>query len=119
MVGPFDPGDDRDPQLISGAPTAAIEHVLLKQSEEALHGRVVAGRTVAAHRSDHVVATQGVNELAASKLTAAVAVQNATGHVAAACHRTTERGRGQPGFIRESIEYPTMRLENTSLIAHM
>src|SRR5689334_18471117 len=80
------------------APAAAIEHVLLKQSEEALPGRIVAGRTYATHRSDHVAATQGMNELSASKVTAAVAVQNAAGRPTAACHRTTERGRGEPGF---------------------
>ena len=50
----------RDPQLFLCAPAAAIEHLLLKQGREALHGRIVAGCTDAAHRSDHLVTAQVV-----------------------------------------------------------
>ena len=32
MVGPFDPGHDRDPELVAGGPTLAIEDVALQQS---------------------------------------------------------------------------------------
>ena len=104
MVGAFDPGDDGDPELLAGGPAAAVQHVLLQQAEEALHGRVIAGRADAAHGADHVVATQGVDELSASKLAAAVAVQNATGHLTASCHRTMSAVVANRDFIRESIE---------------
>jgi hypothetical protein len=40
VIGPFNPGDDRDPQLHSGVPAAPVEHVLLQQAEEALIGRM-------------------------------------------------------------------------------
>ncbi len=35
----------------------AVKDVSLRQAEEALHGRIIAGRTDAAHGADHVVAT--------------------------------------------------------------
>ena len=35
-VSPFDPGDDRDPQLLAGGPRPAVEDVLLEEGEEAL-----------------------------------------------------------------------------------
>jgi hypothetical protein len=34
MVGAFDPGDDGDAQLVSGVPPAAIQNVLLQQTEK-------------------------------------------------------------------------------------
>src|SRR5690606_40101023 len=43
VVGPFDPGHDRDPQLLSGGPSLPVQDVALKQAEEALHGGVVTG----------------------------------------------------------------------------
>jgi len=49
----------------------------------------------AAHRADHVVTAQGPDEAAASKSTAAVAVQDAAGDIPAAGHRTGQRCRGQ------------------------
>ena len=69
VVGAFDPGDDGDAQLLAGVPAAAVQDVLLQQAEEGLHGRVVTGSPDAAHRSDHVVSAQGVDELSATKLT--------------------------------------------------
>ena len=36
VVGPLDPGDDRNPQLLPGGPRAAVEDVLLQQGEERL-----------------------------------------------------------------------------------
>ena len=43
VVGPFDPGDDRDPQLLAGGPAAPVQDVLLQQREERFHRGVVAG----------------------------------------------------------------------------
>lgn len=34
VVGPFDPGHDRDPQLGAGGPAAAVQDVLLQQAEK-------------------------------------------------------------------------------------
>ena len=56
VVGPFDPGHDRDAQFLSAGPGAAVEDVLLQQAEEALHRRVVAARRDPAHGSDKAVA---------------------------------------------------------------
>jgi hypothetical protein len=41
VIGPLDPGNDRDPQFLAGGPASAVEDVLLQQTEEELHGRVV------------------------------------------------------------------------------
>ncbi len=49
VVGAFDPGDDREAQLLAGVPGLAAEDVLLQQAEEALHGGVVAGGADLAH----------------------------------------------------------------------
>src|SRR5699024_11641044 len=38
VVGPFDPGDDRDPEFLSGGPRASVQNVLLQQGEERFHG---------------------------------------------------------------------------------
>jgi hypothetical protein len=58
VAGPLDPGDDRDPQLLSSAPGAAVEDVLLQQCEEALHGGVVASGPDAAHRADQTLPSE-------------------------------------------------------------
>lgn len=42
VVGLFDPGDNRDPQLVTGPPATAIEDVLLQQREEGFPRRVAA-----------------------------------------------------------------------------
>src|SRR3954454_8952932 len=63
VVGPLDPGDDRDTQLFAGGPGAPVEDVLLQQAEEGLHGGVVAGGTDAAHRADHGVTVQAWTNL--------------------------------------------------------
>lgn len=36
VVGPFDPGHDREPKLLASEPAAGVEHVLLQQREETL-----------------------------------------------------------------------------------
>src|SRR4051812_23324057 len=69
VVGAFDPGDDRDAELVAGVPAATVEDVLLQQCEERFHGGVVAGGTDLAHRADHLVAGQGPVQLPGSKLT--------------------------------------------------
>ena len=55
VVGAFDPGDDRDAQLVAGGPALPVEDVLLQQREERFHGGVVAGGADLAHRADHAV----------------------------------------------------------------
>ncbi len=45
-------------------------------------------------------------------------MHDATGHFAASATALLSAAVSSRDFIRESIEYPTMRLENTSLIAH-
>ncbi len=62
VVGAFDPGDDREAELIAGGPALPIEHVALEEREERFHGGVVAGGSDLAHRSDHAVADQGTLE---------------------------------------------------------
>jgi hypothetical protein len=42
VVGPLDPGHDRDPQFFASGPDPSVEDVLLQQREEALHRGVVA-----------------------------------------------------------------------------
>ena len=61
MIGPFDPGDDRDSEFFSGPPAASVQDVLLEQGEEGFHSGVVAGGTDLAHRSDEVVTVQCVD----------------------------------------------------------
>jgi hypothetical protein len=63
VVGPFDPGDDRDPQLLSGSPAVAVEDVLLQQGEERFHGGVVTSGTDLAHGSDQLVTAELSEEL--------------------------------------------------------
>lgn len=63
MVGPLDPGDDRDPQFLSGPPAFAVQDILLEQGEEGLHRGVIPGRTDLSHRSDEVMTVQSVHEL--------------------------------------------------------
>lgn len=43
VVGALDPGNDREPQLVARRPSLTVEHVLLEQSEERFHRRVVTG----------------------------------------------------------------------------
>ena len=38
MVGPFDPGDDRDGEFLLGVPAPTVEDILLQQLGETLHG---------------------------------------------------------------------------------
>ena len=62
MIGPFDPGDDRDSEVFSGPPAASVQDVLVEQSEEEFHRGVLAGATDLAHRSEEVMAVQCVDE---------------------------------------------------------
>lgn len=43
VVGLSDPGDDRDPQLLSGGQALPVQDAVLQQTEEAFRRRVVAG----------------------------------------------------------------------------
>ena len=42
VLGPLNPGDDRDAQFVVGDPVLAVEDIALQQCEEALHGGVIA-----------------------------------------------------------------------------
>ena len=42
VVGPLDPSDDGDAELLAGGPGLAVQDVVLQEAEEALHGGVVA-----------------------------------------------------------------------------
>src|SRR5699024_1030767 len=72
VIGPLDPGNDRDPELLSGPPALAVQDVLLEQRKEGLHRGVVASGTDLPHRSDEVVTVQSVHELPRPKLRPAV-----------------------------------------------
>ena len=63
VVGPLDPGDDRDSELFSGPPALAIQDVLLQQREEGLHRGVVASSADFPHRAHEVMTVQSVHEL--------------------------------------------------------
>lgn len=105
VVSAFDPGHDRDPQLVLGGPSATVEDVVLQQSEEALHGRVVSGRV----DPGHLVRVDRVLQFPQPKLAAPVRVQDTTSDRlaldpalgATALSRTATARRA---FIRESIE---------------
>lgn len=77
VVGPFDPGDDRDAQLFSRGPGASVENVLLKECEERFHGCAVARGADSAHGSDHAVSVQSPHEALGSQLRSAVRVKHA------------------------------------------
>ncbi len=67
-VSPFDPAHDRDPELTTRDPRPTVEDVLLQQGEELFHRGVVTAGTDPFHRADHLVSTQGAEELPGPKL---------------------------------------------------
>jgi hypothetical protein len=95
VVGTFDSGDDRDPEFLAGGPPPAVEHVLLQQREEGVHGRIVAGRADPAHRSGQLVAVEGPDELPAAELRPTVGV-----HDAAFIPRLEQAGAGVESVSR-------------------
>jgi hypothetical protein len=56
VVGAFDPGNDREAELVAARPALAVEDVLLEQREPRLHRGVVRCRRDAPHRADEPVA---------------------------------------------------------------
>lgn len=100
VVGPLDPGHDRDPEFFAGGPDATVEDVLLQQAEEGLHGRVVAGSSDPPYRSGHPVAVERPDELPGAELRSAIAVQNAPVDVSTPGHGVVQGGRGQAGLHR-------------------
>src|SRR3546814_3422146 len=81
VVGALDPGDDREPELVSGGPALTVEHVLLQEREERRHRRVVAGGADLAHRADHAVAGQSPLLPPQPGPAPTVAVEGANGHL--------------------------------------
>lgn len=63
VLGPRDPGNDGDHQLLSGGPSAMVERVLVQLAEEARCGHIVTGSRKPGHRSGHLAATQCVHQL--------------------------------------------------------
>jgi len=72
VVGVFGAGGDRDVWLFTGCSAVVVEYVLLQQPEEALRGRVVAGRGYWAYGSEESVTGQGAGECPASELGSSV-----------------------------------------------
>ena len=62
VVGPFDPGDNREAQLVTDPPATAVEDVLLLQSEEGFHRCIVTDGTDLGYRHEQVVLIRGVHE---------------------------------------------------------
>ena len=81
VIGPLDPGDDRDSQILAGDPDVTVKDVLLQQAEERLHGGVVPGSTDPTHRSDHGMTGKGTYVFPTSKLRSAVGMEHAAGAV--------------------------------------
>jgi len=73
VVGAFDPGDDREPEVLAGGPAAAVQHVVLEQGEEGFHGGVVAGGDLA-HRTGQVMVAERGEELPGPELRSADAL---------------------------------------------
>src|SRR3954453_3908618 len=58
VVFRLDPGHDRQPQLLAGAPPTRVKNVLLQQGKERLHRGVVTTRADPAHRPGQPVSAQ-------------------------------------------------------------
>ena len=63
VVGLFDPGHDRQAQVLAGGPALVVQDVLLQQGEVGLHSGVVARCTDPAHGPDQAVGAQSADEL--------------------------------------------------------
>src|SRR5581483_1591578 len=106
VVGAFDPGDDLDAQLVASRPASLpVEDVALQESEERLHGGVVAGGADLAHRADHAVTGQSAMHLPRSKLAASVGVKDAAGDVTTAGDGHLDGGDDEARF-HPAVEGP-------------
>ena len=76
VVGVLDPVDDRVVELVTSAPRAPVEHVLLEQRVERLHRRVIAGRRDPTHRPGQPVGLQHGHEISRAELAAPVRVND-------------------------------------------
>jgi len=72
VVGPFDPGDDREAEVFAGGPAAPVEDVLLQEGEEGFHGRIVRAGADASHGADQARGVQGVDVGAGSEMAATI-----------------------------------------------
>ena len=98
VVGLLDPDHDRQAQFLQAGPALPIQDVFLQQGEKGFHGGVDRARPDPAHGPCELVVGELVHEFPGSKWTAAVAVDHATGHRAAAGHRTAQ-GRDRQGCL--------------------
>ena len=76
-------------RLVPGGPSPSVDHALLEEGEEGLHGRVVPGWADLAHRADQPMTGERVLKKARSELRALVRVHQAPGHHGCTAARVT------------------------------
>src|SRR5699024_7539456 len=106
VILPLQPSNNGQTKLLAGGPPAAVQHILLQQTEKRLHGCIVAGCPDPAHRTDQPVTFQRLSEFLRTELAAAVTVDCDSARVATVRHSHFHGVDGQGAFILESIEYP-------------
>jgi hypothetical protein len=72
----FNPGDDGEVEFLSRAPALTIKHVLLQESEEALHGGVVARCSNSTHGPNESIVLEDTDKGFGPELTTPVGVDN-------------------------------------------
>ena len=116
MVGLLDTDDDCRAEFFAGLPALTVQDVLLQQAEEGLHRSVVGAGTDAAHVPPQLRVAERTNVGAGAELlplsewTIVSTAPRSDRALRSALTASSE-------VIRLSIEYPTMRLEQASLIA--
>lgn len=78
----LDPGHDREPELLPGAPPPGIENVLLQQRKERLHRSIVPARPDPSHRPGQTMSAQQAPIGRRPELGSAVGVDDGAGRVA-------------------------------------
>ncbi len=118
VVGPFDPGDDRGPELLPGGPGTAVEDVVLQQAEnDSMAALSPAAPTLPTDPIRWCRLRARTNfRLRNCDPRSVCSTQPATSPRRATALWTAVRASRD--FILESIEYPTIQLDHTSLIAH-
>ena len=72
----FNPGDDGEVEFLSRAPPLTIKHVLLQESEEALHSGVVARCSNSTHGPNESIVLENTDEGFGPELTSPVGMDN-------------------------------------------
>jgi hypothetical protein len=102
VVSAFDPGDDRQAQLLAGGPALSVENVLSQPREERLHGGVVTARTDSAHRSEQAVVLERADERVGPELPRSEWTTVSAGLRSPIALRSA--ATASAAFIRESME---------------